>query len=70
MTKENRIVKIDTSENWNKAINFVPKAGEIIIYSDLSFMKIGDGKTKINDLLFVTNYNYSIENNTLVIENY
>ena len=25
--------KIDTEENWNKAVNFVPLKGEIIIYA-------------------------------------
>ena len=44
--------KIDTSENWSKATNFVPLKGEICIYSDLHRMKVGDGTTKINDLDF------------------
>ena len=26
-------LKNDTEENWNKAINFVPSKGEVIIYS-------------------------------------
>ena len=25
-------LKNDTEENWNKAVNFVPKQGELIIY--------------------------------------
>lgn len=25
-------LKNDTEENWNKAVNFVPKNGELIIY--------------------------------------
>jgi hypothetical protein len=29
------LIKKDTTENWNKAINFIPKAGEIIVYADL-----------------------------------
>ena len=44
--------KIDTSQNWAKATNFVPLKGEICIYSDLHKMKIGDGTTKIGDLDF------------------
>lgn len=44
--------KTDTSANWAKATNFVPLEGEIIIYSDLNQHKIGDGKTKVNDLPF------------------
>lgn len=51
-------MKTDTALNWSKAINFIPKKGEIIIYeadSDHGYerMKIGDGSTKVNDLPFV-----------------
>lgn len=43
--------------NWNKAINFIPKAGEIIIYEEddthsYARIKIGDGKTNVNSLPF------------------
>lgn len=44
--------KIDTSENWKKAKNFTPLLGEIILYSDLKKIKIGDGITNVNDLDF------------------
>ena len=44
--------KIDTSENWAKAINFVPLNGEFIIYSDTKQIKVGDGVTTVNDLEF------------------
>lgn len=44
--------KIDTSVNWAKATTFVPLKGEIVIYSDLNQIKIGDGINKINDLPF------------------
>ena len=53
-----RIVhKHDTEENWNKATNFIPKMGEIIVYdvdSTYSYerFKIGDGKTVISLLPF------------------
>ena len=48
-----RIVnKHDTQSNWQKAINFTPKAGELIIYDDLEKIKIGDGKSNVNDLPF------------------
>ena len=52
-------MKTDTALNWSKAINFIPKKGEIIIYeadSDYGYerMKIGDGSTKVNDLPFAT----------------
>ena len=70
MIKETAIVKKDTSENWGKAKNFIPKQNEIIIYTD--FMpfgtKIGDGKTKVNDLPFIDVNEYSIEDDTLVID--
>ena len=44
--------KTDTSTNWAKATNFVPLKGELIVYSDLKKIKIGDGTTKVNDLAF------------------
>lgn len=71
MIKEQTLIKKDTSENWKKAKNFIPKKKEIIIYTDLipNGTKIGDGKTKINDLPFIDINKYSIENeDTLVIE--
>lgn len=54
-----RIVhKHDTEENWNKATNFIPKQGEIIVYDiDTTYsyerFKIGDGVTNVNNLPFV-----------------
>lgn len=52
------IHKHDVEANWNKAINFIPKAGEIIVYDkDENYayerIKIGDGETKVVDLKFV-----------------
>ena len=44
--------KHDTSKNWEKAGNFVPLEGELIIYDDLRKIKIGTGSTKIKDLPF------------------
>ena len=49
--------KHDIEANWIKAINFIPLEGEIIIYdADENYsyqrIKIGDGKTKVNDLPF------------------
>ncbi len=69
MIKENTIIKKDTSENWRKAKNFIPKDKEIIIYTDFepNGIKIGDGKTKVNDLPFTDNNQYEIDNDTLVI---
>ena len=55
--------KIDTSANWDKATNFTPLKGEIIIYSDLKKIKIGDGTTKVGALQFLadddTNTHYT-----------
>ncbi|MCI7206356.1 MAG: hypothetical protein MSA15_10255 [Clostridium sp.] len=54
-TFQGRIIqKHDTKANWEKATNFVPLKGEIIVYDDLNKIKIGDGSTKINDLKFDT----------------
>lgn len=69
MIKENAIVKKDTSLNWEKAKNFIPKINEIIIYTDFipEGVKIGDGKTKVNDLPFTDINEYNVEEDTLVI---
>ena len=64
--------KIDTAENWGKATNFVPKKGEIIVYSDgggvgVPKIKVGDGTTKVGNLKFITidsNADLSINGNT------
>lgn len=47
----------DTESNWNALENFIPRAGEVIVYDvDKIFsyerFKIGDGKTKLKDLPF------------------
>ena len=49
--------KHDIEANWNKATNFIPKAGEIIIYDpDATYavarQKVGDGTTKVSELPF------------------
>lgn len=70
MNKEQVYIKSDTKENWDKAKNFIPKENEIILYTNFepNGIKIGDGKTKVNDLPFVNNAEYYIEDeDTLVI---
>ena len=67
MIKEQTLIKKDTSINWNKAKNFIQKENEIIIYTDFNSIKIGNGKTKVNDLPFVDNNEYMVEEDTLVI---
>lgn len=60
MQKEfaSRVVhKHDIETNWNKATNFIPKQGEMIVYDiddlhDYERIKIGDGVTKVTELPF------------------
>lgn len=50
-------LKHDTKGNWEKATNFIPKPGEVIIYdidennTNVRF-KVGDGSTTVNNLPF------------------
>lgn len=51
-------LKNDIEANWNKAVNFIPLKGEIIIYSideshPFSRLKVGDGVTNVINLPFV-----------------
>ena len=48
-------LKRDISTNWEKAINFIPREGEPILYTDLNMVKFGDGVTSVNDLSFADN---------------
>lgn len=57
--------KHDTEQNWQKAINFVPLAAELIIYdADASYsfprIKVGNGETPVNDLPFIGNNVFEI----------
>ena len=66
-TIKSRIVhKHDTEENWQKAVNFTPKQGEIIVYDiddnyNYERLKIGDGKTLIKDLPFADNHKSQVQ---------
>lgn len=51
--------KHDIEAHWKLATNFIPKAGEIIVYDDLNKIKIGDGTTNVNKLPF-TNGNVGL----------
>ena len=58
-TFQSRIqLKHDVESHWQKAINFIPLAGEIIIYdadaNNPVRYKIGDGTTNINALPFAS----------------
>lgn len=58
-------LKRDTTYHWNSALGFIPLEGEVIIYTDYQVIqkngteikvpgiKIGDGRTYIQDLPFV-----------------
>ena len=48
-------MKCDSAANWQKATNFSPLKGEMIIYSgDPPRLKVGDGTTNVNDLPFTS----------------
>lgn len=60
--KKQITLKHDIAANWVKAINFIPKLDELILYDgvlsdgvyiELPRLKRGDGKTKLNDLPFI-----------------
>lgn len=60
--KERLTLKHDIAANWEKAKNFIPLAGEIIIYDgivdngkyiEVPRLKVGDGIRNINDLPFI-----------------
>lgn len=67
MIKEQNLIKKDTSINWSKAKNFIPKENEIIIYTDLDKKKIGNGKALLHELPFVDLESWSIDGTTLII---
>lgn len=48
-------IKRDNTDNWNTAgeAGFTPKEGEIIFYSDVNKLKVGDGKTAVHLLPFI-----------------
>ena len=50
--------KHDIEANWLKAVNFIPKVGEVIVYDidethTTPRMKIGDGVKNVNELEFI-----------------
>ena len=52
-------LKIDTEAHWNLARNFIPLAGEPIVYAvddthERPRVKVGDGVTYVTDLPFIT----------------
>ena len=66
--KASQLQKCDTTENWNKAKNFIPVKGQIIIYQDFDGEKplppkhkVGDGKTLLSQLEFAAGGTASLE---------
>jgi hypothetical protein len=60
--KKQLILKHDIAANWAKAVNFIPKLDELILYDgilengvyvELPRLKRGDGVTKLNELPFL-----------------
>lgn len=72
--KKQITLKHDIAANWAKAINFIPKLDELILYDgvmengiylELSRLKSGDGKTRLNDLPFLDSVSSNNEINYL-----
>lgn len=63
--------KHDIEINWDKASNFIPKIGEIIVYDiddnyNYSRFKIGDGVRAVTDLEFLLDTQYILHNSSSV----
>lgn len=68
MIKSNAVVKVDSEENWNKAINYVPDTFTILVYTydnESPKVKIGDGIHKVKELPFLANR--QVEEETLML---
>lgn len=68
MKKANATIKVDTEENWKKAINYIPDIFSVIVYTysdKCPKVKIGDGIHFVNELPFLSNR--EVENKTLVL---
>ena len=72
------IHKHDIEANWEKAVNFIPKQAEAIVYDkDDNYayprLKIGDGETNVNDLPFISggqsDWNQNDENGSGYVKN-
>lgn len=68
MKKSAAIVKIDTEENWAKAVNYIPDSFTILVYeyeNDSPKLKIGDGIHKVSELPFLNGK--GVEEDTLIL---
>jgi len=73
-------IQYHTTEYWNRQIGYIPKAGELIIYSDYKTvtidghevyvpgMKIGSGNGYVQDLAFVTSGGGGEDDESLLLE--
>ena len=58
MIKSNAVVKVDTEQNWSKAVNYILDPFTIIVFTyenSSPKVKIGDGIHKVLDLPFLSN---------------
>lgn len=56
MVKSNATIKVDSVENWEKAINYIPDIFTIIVYTYSNRapkLKTGDGIHTVNELPFL-----------------
>lgn len=56
MIKSNATIKVDTEENWAKAVNYVPDKFTLIVFeyeNAAPKVKIGDGVHKVAELPFL-----------------
>ena len=67
MEKFKPILKSDTTENWEKAVNYIPKLNEIIIYIDMDpvGIKIGNDVDKVSELKFANGSKAFVDNGIL-----
>ena len=57
MQKSSATIKVDTCENWSKAVNYVPDKFTIVVFEcedGSPKVKIGDGVHNVNSLPFLT----------------
>lgn len=69
MDKNNANIRVDTSENWAKALRYIPDKFTIIVYQDEGAapkIKIGDGIHTVSELPFLIS-DKTVKNNTLIL---
>lgn len=66
------IIKEGTTEYWDSQIDYIPKAGELIVYTDYSedgpALKVGDGLAYVVDLPFISGSGSSPEILEMLLE--